>query len=132
MKYRQLALFCMLILGLVASNTFGQTPKGDQTSGSRDMPQSLDTNKIEQIVGIKGMTKDGEYKVSVPQNDLSVVVDGYRITAPMGLTTWVGFSPMPEGAMIMGDVILLEDEVGPVEKMVIDQGMTVTGLHNHF
>lgn len=94
--------------------------------------QALDTAKIEQILGIKGTTKAGEYKVSVPQNDLSVTVDGYWITAPMGLTTWVGFSPMPGGAMVMGDVIVQENEVAPVQKTIIAQGMTVTGLHNHF
>jgi hypothetical protein len=132
MRYRQLPLFCLLIFGIVVSNTFGKAPKEDQASSSMDMPQSLDTSKIEQIVGIKGTTKDGEYKVSVPQNDLSVVVDGYRITAPMGLTTWVGFSPMRDGAMVMGDLIVQEDEVGPVEKAVTDHGLNVTALHNHF
>jgi hypothetical protein len=132
MRTRQLPLFCLLILGITASNTFGATSNQDQASSSRDMHQALDVSKIEQIVGIKGTAKDGEYKVSVPQNDLSVAVDGYRITAPMGLTAWIGFTPMTQGAMIMGDIIVQEDEVSPVQREVIDHGLTVTALHNHF
>jgi hypothetical protein len=122
MRYRQLPLFCLLILCSMISST----------CSSKDMSQPLDTSRIEQIVGIKGTAKDGEFKVSVPQNDLSVTVDGYRITAPMGLTTWIGFTPMQQGAMIMGDIILLEDEVASVQKAVIDHGLNVTALHNHF
>jgi hypothetical protein len=94
--------------------------------------EALDTGKIEEIIGIKGTLKDGEYKISVPQNDLSVTVDGFRITPPMGLTSWVGFSSMNAGAMAMGDLVLKEDEVGPVQKTLIEHGMTITALHNHF
>jgi len=132
MRYRQISLFCLVILSIIASNTFGASPSQDQPNSSKAMSQALDTSKIEQIAGIKGMAKDGEYKVAVPQNDLSVAVDGYRITAPMGLTTWVGFSPMHDGAMVMGDIILQENEVGSVQKEVIDHGLSVTALHNHF
>ncbi len=97
--------------------------------------QKLDTGKIEQILGMKGEAKDGEYKVSIPQKDLAVTVDGFKITPPMGLTTWIGFSPMQDmedGAMIMGDIVVSEGEVGQVEKTAIEQGLHVTGLHNHF
>lgn len=121
MKYPKFLLLTTLIAGLLLP----AIPAGASQQG-------LDTGKIEQILGIKGTGKDGEYKITVPQNDLSVSLDGFRITPPMGLTTWVGFSPMQEGAMVMGDIVLREEEIGPVEKEAVDQGLAVTGLHNHF
>lgn len=93
---------------------------------------TFDTEMIEKTLGVKGSVKDGEYKVAIPQRDLVVVVDGFRITPPMGLTTWAGFSPMQDGALVMGDIVMRETEVGPVEKEVIQRGLSVTGLHNHF
>jgi hypothetical protein len=93
---------------------------------------SLNTKLIEEIVGLKGVEKNGEYKFSVPQNDLSVTVDGFKITPPMGLTSWVDFAPSHDGAMIMGDIVLRETEIGSVEKAVIENGLSVTGMHNHF
>lgn len=92
----------------------------------------LDIQKIEQILGMKGTEKDGEYKVTVAQNDLDVKVDGFKIIPPMGMGSWTAFTPTDEGAMVMGDIVVKEEEIGPVQKVVIDQGMTVTGLHNHF
>lgn len=94
--------------------------------------ETLDVAKIDQIVGIKGISKDAEYKIVVPQKDLKVVVDGVRITPPMGLTSWVDFAPSPHGVMVMGDIILQENEIAQVERTAIETGLTVTGLHNHF
>lgn len=119
----KLSLLVLLALTMAVSAPF--RPKASAA-------QTLDTAKIEQIIGIKGTAKDGEYKVSIPQKDLTVIVDGFKITPPMGLTTWVAFSPMPDGAMVMGDIVVLEGEIGPVERAAIDQGLNVTGLHNHF
>jgi hypothetical protein len=71
-------------------------------------------------------------KIAVPQKDLSVTIDGFRITPPMGLTSWVAFTPAKGRTMLMGDIVLLENEIGPVQKVVVQYDMTVTGLHNHF
>ena len=92
----------------------------------------LDTTAIERIIGIKGKSNKGEYKITIPQNDLSVEVDGFRIIAPMGLGTWTAFTPSPDGAMIMGDIILTETDLKPVQQEVIRQGLTITAIHNHF
>lgn len=92
----------------------------------------LDTLAIERIVGMKGKFNNGEYKITVPQNDLSIEVDGFKIIPAMGLSTWIDFAPAPDGAMIMGDLVLTENDLKPVQQAVIQQGLTITAIHNHF
>ena len=92
----------------------------------------LDTLVIEKVLGMKGKYNNGEYKVTVPQNDLNIMVDGFKIIPAMGLGTWIAFSPSQNGTMIMGDIILTESDLRPVQKEVIQQGLTITAIHNHF
>jgi hypothetical protein len=99
---------------------------------SRNVNAQLDTIAIEKIMGIKGKSNNGEYKITVPQNDLNIEVDGFKIIAAMGLGTWVAFTPTKDGAMIMGDIVLTETDLKPVQQEVIRQGLTITAIHNHF
>jgi hypothetical protein len=92
----------------------------------------LDIAKIEQVTGMKGAEKNGEYKITVPQNDLNVVVDGFKIIPPMGLGSWAAFTPCGDSAMVMGDMILTENDLKPVQATVIQQGLMITAIHNHF
>jgi hypothetical protein len=92
----------------------------------------LDIAKIEQITGMKGVEKNGEYKITVPQNDLKIVVDGFKIIPPMGLGSWAAFTPCGDSAMVMGDIILTETDLKPVQQEVINQGFAITAIHNHF
>lgn len=92
----------------------------------------LDTAVIEKITGIKGKSNNGEYKITIPQNDLNIEVDGFKIIPPMGLGTWIAFAPAKDGAMIMGDLVLTETDLKPVQQEVIKQGLTITAIHNHF
>jgi hypothetical protein len=97
--------------------------------------QKLDGAKIDQIIGGKGQFNDAEnvYKVSFPRDDLKVLVDGVRMPPFMGLTSWAAFKPgMKEQAMVMGDIVLFQDEVNPAMSAAFDAGLTVTALHNHF
>jgi hypothetical protein len=94
--------------------------------------QPLDTAAIAKLTGIKGKSNNGEYKITIPQNDLDVEVDGFKIIPPMGLSTWVGFTPTSGGAMVMGDIVLTENDLKPVQQEVINQGLTITAIHNHF
>jgi hypothetical protein len=94
--------------------------------------QPLDTTAIEKITGIKGKSNKGEYKITIPQNDLNVEVDGFKIIPPMGLGTWIAFTPSKDGAMIMGDIVLTENDLKPVQQEVIKLGLTITAIHNHF
>jgi hypothetical protein len=92
----------------------------------------LDIQKIEEITGMKGVEKNGEYKITVPQNDLNIVVDGFKIIPPMGLGSWAAFTPCADSAMVMGDIIVTETDLAPVQQEVIKQGLTITAIHNHF
>src|SRR4051812_5424840 len=83
--------------------------KKDTISCSPDSSK-LDIAKIESITGMKGVEKNGEYKITVPQNDLHVIVDGFKIIPPMGLGSWAAFTPCGDSAMVMGDIILTETD----------------------
>src|SRR6266511_4108617 len=94
----------------------------------------LDTAKIEELAGAKGSynEKEGVYKISVPRSDLSITAAGTRLTPPMGLTSWAAFKKAGEHTVVMGDLVLLEDQVNPVMSVALDNGLEVTALHNHF
>jgi hypothetical protein len=110
------------VITLLSLNSFSQKTKAP----------SLDTTAIEKITGIKGKSNNGEYKITIPQNDLDVEVDGFKIIPPMGLGTWIAFTPSKAGAMIMGDIILTETDLKPVQEEVIKQDLTISAIHNHF
>ena len=94
----------------------------------------LDTAKIDNLTGLKGKMneKEGVYKVTFPRNDVKVVVDGWTMPAFMGLGTWAAFTSTQNGAMVMGDTVLFEDEVNAAMSAALDNGLNVTALHNHF
>jgi Domain of Unknown Function (DUF1259) len=95
---------------------------------------SLDTDKIDQVTGLKGKLneKEGVYKVTFPRDDVKVVVGGWTMPPFMGLGTWAAFKETNAGAMVMGDTVLFEDEVNAVMSAALDNGLSVTALHNHF
>jgi hypothetical protein len=95
---------------------------------------ALDTAKIDQVTGLKGKLneKEGVYKVTWPRNDVKLVVDGWTMPPFMGLGTWAAFTETKNGAMVMGDTVLFEDEVNPAMSAALDNGLSVTALHNHF
>jgi Domain of Unknown Function (DUF1259) len=94
----------------------------------------LDAAKIDELIGLKGTmsAKEGVYKVTFPRDDVKVVVDGWKMPPFMGLGTWAAFTETKNGAMVMGDTVLFEDEVNPVMSVALDNGLSVTALHNHF
>ncbi len=95
---------------------------------------ALDPGRIEQLTGAKGQLdeKEGVFKVSVPRTDLQPTVAGVKIPPSMGLTSWAAFQGSPGHAMVMGDLVLAEDQVNPVMSVALDGGLEVTALHNHF
>jgi hypothetical protein len=96
--------------------------------------KALDTATIERLTGVKGelSEKEGVFKVSVPRTDLAVNVAGVKMTPPLGLTSWAAFQKAGEQAMVMGDMVLQEDQVNPVMSAALENGLEVTALHNHF
>jgi hypothetical protein len=95
---------------------------------------SLDQARIDQLTGLKGKfnEKEGVYKVTFPRNEVKVVVDGWTMPPFMGLGTWAAFTATKDGAMVMGDTVLFEDEVNAAMSAALDNGLNVTALHNHF
>src|SRR6266704_5260491 len=95
---------------------------------------ALDTAKIDNLTGLKGKfnEKEGVYKVTSPRNDVKVVVDGWTMPPFMGLGTWAAFKGENEKARVMGDTVLFEDEVNAAMSTALDNGLSVTALHNHF
>lgn len=94
----------------------------------------LDIARIEALTGAKGALdeKEGVFKVSVPRADLAVTAAGVRITPPMGLTSWAAFTRAGDRTVVMGDLVLLEDQVNAVMSVAFEHGLEVTALHNHF
>ena len=94
----------------------------------------LNTARIDELTGLKGKMneKEGVYKVTFPRNDVKIVVDGWMMPPFMGLGTWAAFTATPNGAMVMGDTVLFEDEVNAAMSAALDNGLSVTALHNHF
>jgi Domain of Unknown Function (DUF1259) len=95
----------------------------------------LNTARIDELTGLKGKMneKEGVYKVTFPRNDLKVVVDGWTMPPFMGLGTWAAFTKgVHTEAMVMGDTVLFEDEVNAAMSTALDNGLSVTALHNHF
>jgi len=123
---RKLSVLVFIVLAQCSS------PSNKDQSSPESVKRSLDITKIENILGLKGTEKNGEYKVSVPQNDLNVVVDSFKIIPPMGLGSWTAFTPTSDGVMIMGDIVVTETDLKQVQQEVINQGLTVTAIHNHF
>src|SRR6266446_145223 len=94
----------------------------------------LDTARIDQITGLKGKMneKEGVYRVTFPRDDIKVIVDGWTMPPFMGLGTWASFTETSNGAMVMGDTVLFEDEVNAAMSAALDNRLDVTALHNHF
>jgi len=94
----------------------------------------MDMAAIEKVTGAKGTfdQKEGVFKVSVPRKDLSVVIGGVKMTPPMGLTSWAAFKREGKDDMVMGDLVLTQEQIAPVMDAALDNGLQVTALHNHF
>jgi len=92
-------------------------------------------SKIDQVTGVKGAyTADEDvYRVNFPRTDVKVAVESRGMHPFLGLTSWAAFTPhFQTELMVMGDLVLFEDEVNPVMSAALDNGLEVTALHNHF
>ena len=95
---------------------------------------ALDTAKIDEITALRGKlnAEEGVYKVTFPRDDVNVMVAGWQMPPFMGLGTWAAFQGTNEKAMMMGDTVLFEDEVNSAMSAALENGLSVTALHNHF
>lgn len=97
--------------------------------------EQLDKDKYESLTGLKGSynQKENVFKASFPRNDIKISVDNTQLDPFMGLTSWSAFTPVDENKfMVMGDLVLFQDEVNPVMSTLLNNNIEVTALHNHF
>lgn len=125
---RQLPILPLLMACLLVGNVVAQE------TTQHDAVTSLDTAKIEQLTGAKGKLDSAEnvFRVAVPRSDLAVSVAGVKMTPATGFTSWASFTPTGDKAMVMGDMVLQEDQINPVMSTALENGIEVTALHNHF
>src|SRR6059058_225162 len=98
---------------------------------AQTMPADYDG--VLKTLGKQGDFKDGVLKINVPRSDLKVTIDGIATPTPFGFGGWLAMTKGNGGNdVMMGDLVLLEDEVNPVMSALLDNGLDVTALHNHF
>lgn len=99
--------------------------------------QQKDWSSVEKIFGKKGTVQDNVFKISYPRSDLKVKVGDFSVAPGLALGSWIGFimnsngMSMDGNAMMMGDLVLLEKEVGTVISKLLSQNLKVTAIHNH-
>src|SRR6267143_4033138 len=97
----------------------------------QDMP--ADYAGVLKTLGKQGDFKANVLKVNIPRNDIKVTIDGISTPTPFGFGGWLAMTKGTGGEdVMMGDLVLLEDEVNPVMSALLNNGLEVTALHNHF
>lgn len=119
-KLALLFLAALSVLGTFSPSVIAQDVPGDY----QDVLKSLDR---------KGDFKAGVLKVNIPRNDLKTTIQGFATPTPFGFGGWIALTKATDGSdVMMGDLVLLQDEVNPVMSALLDNGIDVTALHNHF
>jgi len=93
--------------------------------------QAIDWAKVDEAMGRKATVSDDVHRYGFPRTDLEVTLDGVTIKPALALGGWLAFKPMHSGAMVMGDLVLLQTEVNPVMQKILEGGLEVTAIHNH-
>jgi hypothetical protein len=98
---------------------------------AQEMPAAY--KQVLDLLGKTGDFKDNVLKVNVPRNDLSVTVANVKTPTAFGFGGWVAMTKGTGGVdVLMGDLVLTQDEVNPVMSALLDNGLEATALHNHF
>src|SRR6267154_2653009 len=104
------------ILAICAMATIGTAARA-QESG-----QAIDWKKVDETIGRSGAVAGDVHRYGFPRGDLQVTVDGVAIRPAFALGGWIAFKPAHGGAMVMGDLVLLESEIKPVMTKLIENG----------
>ena len=119
-RTRTLLLLVLPCLLFSAFSAFAQ----EMPSDYQDVLKSLDR---------KGDFKAGVLKINIPRNDLKMTIQGFSTPTPFGFGGWLALTKASDGSdVMMGDLVLLQEEVNPVMSALLDNGIDVTALHNHF
>jgi len=98
---------------------------------AQEMP--LEYQEVLKTVGKTGDYKSNVLKVNIPRNDIHVTIDNLAVPMPFGFGGWFSMTKGSGGnEVMMGDLVLLQEEVNPVMSALLDNGLEVTALHNHF
>jgi hypothetical protein len=113
-------MFAAICVAAVSSTTFAQ-----------DMPAPY--KDVLTTLGRQGDFKDSVLKVNIPRGDLQVTVANVKTPTPFGFGGWIAMTKGTGGTeVMMGDLVLTQDQVNPVMSALLDNGLQVTALHNHF
>jgi len=107
---------------------------GDPSAGiasSEAVKNTLDTKKLDYILGYKAEMSKGVYKYTIGRPDVILREHGVPVSTFLGFNTWAAFQGTPEKAAVAGDFAMLENEVAPVIKALVENGIEVVAVHNH-
>jgi Domain of Unknown Function (DUF1259) len=93
--------------------------------------QEIDWKKVDDALGRPAAVSGDVHRYGFPRTDLKVTLDGVTIRPALALGGWAAFKPAHGGAMVMGDLVLLETEINPVMAKLIENGIEITAVHNH-
>ena len=121
---------CLLLLVNACTGAASTTQLSSQASPTQT--QQIDWNQVDQAMGKSGVAMPGGvHRYSFPRTDLTVTVQGIPLKAGFALGGYVTFLPMKEKSMVMGDLVLTEDEITPVISQLQQGGIQQTAFHSH-
>ena len=131
---RMSAIATLLLLVSLSATFAGRATGHTEQQQRQGTAQSatVDWKAVERAMGRPGAMQPGDvYKFSMPRGDLKVVVKGVEVKPALALGSWAAFKMAGNQAMVMGDIVMTEDEVNPVISRLQQGGIEQTGLHNH-
>ena len=121
----------MMIKSCVAGTLIAAAVCAPTAARAQDVPAEY--QQVLSTLGKQGDFKENVLKVNIPRNDVKVTVAGVPTPTPFGFGGWVAMTQGDGGhQVLMGDLVLLQDEVNPVMSALLENGLDVTALHNHF
>lgn len=93
--------------------------------------QDIDWKKVDSAMERSAAVSGSVHRYGIPRSDLKVTLDGVEIKTTLALGGWVAFQAMHGEAMVMGDLVVLQEEINPVMLKLLDGGLEVTAIHNH-
>ena len=96
-----------------------------------DVTYTIDSKQLDKILGYKGEMSKGVYKYTIGRPDVLLKEHNITVSSFLGFNTWAAFQGTPEHAAVAGDFTMLEDEVTPVIKALVEHGIEVVAVHNH-
>jgi hypothetical protein len=116
----RIMLLVAAFLLISSSAAFAQEMPGDYQEALKNLDR-------------KGDFKAGVLKINIPRSDLKMTIQGVSTPTPFGFGGWLALTKASDGSdVMMGDLVLLQEEVNPVMSALLDNGIDVTALHNHF